>query len=106
MNFNEYQETIRQFRKPSANFEYAVVGLGAEVGEVQDKVAKAIRDNGSVINDEIREGILKELGDVLWFVSAIADDLNADLDYVAQTNVDKLASRKARDVISGSGDDR
>jgi NTP pyrophosphatase (non-canonical NTP hydrolase) len=47
-----------------------------------------------------------ELGDVLWYVAQLASELGLDLDRVAQANLDKLASRAARNVIAGSGDDR
>ena len=48
----------------------------------------------------------EELGDVLWFVAELATCLEVDLDLVAETNLQKLASRKARGVIGGDGDDR
>jgi NTP pyrophosphatase (non-canonical NTP hydrolase) len=47
-----------------------------------------------------------ELGDVLWYVAQLASELGLDLEGVAQANLDKLASRAARNVIAGSGDDR
>jgi hypothetical protein len=43
---------------------------------------------------------------VLWYISALASDLDISLDDVAQANVDKLQSRKDRGKIGGSGDNR
>jgi NTP pyrophosphatase (non-canonical NTP hydrolase) len=106
MNFNEYQEKARQFRKESANEMYAIIGLGAEVGEVQDKIAKVIRDGYPEDGEAFRVGLAKEIGDVLWFLSAIADDNGLSLDGIAQANIAKLESRLIRGVISGSGDNR
>jgi len=51
-------------------------------------------------------GVGLELGDVLWYISALADDLDITLDEIAQTNINKLKSRMKRDKIRGDGDHR
>jgi NTP pyrophosphatase (non-canonical NTP hydrolase) len=48
----------------------------------------------------------KELGDVLWYISALARDLDIDLDTIAQMNLQKLKDRQERNQIQGSGDNR
>ena len=89
------------------NYLYPALGLAEEAGEVAGKYAKAIRDNNGVVFDHDREtAIAKELGDVMWFVAELATCLGVDLDLVAEMNLQKLASRQARGVIGGSGDDR
>ena len=88
------------------NYIYPALGLSEEAGEVAGKYAKAVRDNAGVIDDERKKEIVKELGDVLWFVSELCTSLNVSLAEVAQKNLDKLASRKERGVIHGSGDSR
>jgi NTP pyrophosphatase (non-canonical NTP hydrolase) len=102
MNLNEYQEKAMSFRLPSATPTYALLGLIGEVGELYGPMAKAIRD-GSTLH---RDHLAKELGDILWFIAAIAEDLEIDLNVVARLNIAKLTDRKARDVIKGSGDGR
>lgn len=52
------------------------------------------------------ENIQKEIGDVLWQLSGLCSVLGLHLDDVAQQNLDKLASRKERGQIDGSGDNR
>ena len=52
------------------------------------------------------EGLKKELGDVLWYLAALASDLGVTLEEVAAGNVAKLRSRAERGVIGGSGDNR
>lgn len=88
------------------NYLYPALGLAEEAGEVAGKFAKAIRDEGGVISEERKLAIVKELGDVMWFVAELATCLEVDLDLVAEMNLQKLASRKARGVIGGSGDNR
>lgn len=83
-----------------------ILGLSGETGEVLEKFKKIIRDkNGKFDNDDVKE-IVKELGDVLWYVSAISKYLGVTLEEVAINNLDKLNSRKNRGELKGSGDNR
>ena len=84
---------------------YVSNGLG-ETGEVQGKIKKVIRDSGGIIDPERRRQIAGELGDVLWYLSQMASELGISLDEIAQANLDKLAGRKERGTLQGSGDER
>jgi NTP pyrophosphatase (non-canonical NTP hydrolase) len=84
---------------------YAANGLG-EVGEIQGKVKKLIRDAGGEISEDSIKEIGKEIGDVLWYVAAMCKELNLNMGEIAQGNLDKLKSRKERGVIEGAGDNR
>jgi NTP pyrophosphatase (non-canonical NTP hydrolase) len=59
-----------------------------------------------VIDEETREKLGNELGDALWYMGALAGEISLTLDQVAKANLEKLASRKERGVLRGSGDDR
>ena len=83
-----------------------ILGLVGEAGEVADKYKKIIRDRASVISDDDRDALVKELGDVLWYVATLARYLGASLDSVATLNVAKLSDRKNRRLIQGEGDNR
>ena len=85
---------------------YPTLGLCGEAGEVADKVKKVIRDDDGVFSESVRESLKLELGDVLWYVAQLASELGFDLDTIARANLEKLASRAARNVIAGSGDQR
>ena len=100
---NEYQSEAQSVRLESAGPMYALFGLPGEVGEVCSLVAKAIRDGRKFTYDS---DMRKELGDVLWFVAAIAADHGFTLEEVAQSNINKLMSRKERGTLQGSGDNR
>ena len=78
-----------------------VLGLGEEAGEVQGKIKKLIRDKSFSKSE-----IVKELGDCLFYVTAIANYLDSNLQEVANANMKKLHDRRDRDKIKGSGDNR
>lgn len=102
---------------------YCALGLG-EAGEVQNKVKKAFRDDatiifgepdhqhedGSVIYNEITDErkiqIMKEMGGVLWYLAALADELGVTLSQIALMNLEELCGRGERNTLSGDGDDR
>ena len=102
MNFEEYQSQAAKTRKYPAGHYYPLLALGEEVGEVQGKFAKAYRDEKALDYAAVN----KELGDVLWNLSALCTELGLSLAQVAQGNLDKLADRANRGVIGGSGDNR
>ena len=84
---------------------YDGLGLG-EAGEVQGKIKKIIRDNGGYINAESKIEIKKELGDLLWYIASMCDNLGIKLEDVAQGNIEKLQGRRDRGTLHGSGDNR
>jgi NTP pyrophosphatase (non-canonical NTP hydrolase) len=108
MDLSEYQrESRRTAEYPrEAWLVYPALGLAGEAGEVAEHAKKAIRDDGGNVSDERRAAMSKELGDVLWYVAQLASELDLSLDDIAKQNLEKLFSRQARGVLSGSGDDR
>jgi NTP pyrophosphatase (non-canonical NTP hydrolase) len=100
MNFEDYQNEAKQtalYPKRLQNLEYPTLGLAGEAGEVANIVKKIQRDFGGQINDEIRAKLKDELGDVLWYISACADELGLTLEEIAQYNINKLAKRHNRE---------
>ena len=80
--------------------EYLSLGLVGEAGEVANKVKKIIRDKKTNVD------VASEIGDVLWYCAALANDLGISLGKIAAQNEKKLAKRKREGMISGSGDSR
>lgn len=109
MDLGTYQQLSRRTaRYPQAGHNpiYPTLGLCGEAGEVADKIKKVIRDRDGAFTPEVITALQLELGDVLWYVAQLATELGLDLEQVARANLDKLASRAARNVISGDGDQR
>ena len=85
---------------------YPTLGLTGEAGEVANKVKKIIRDDGNKINEGLVQEISAEIGDCLWYISVLADDIGIKLSDIANANLIKLANRKKKGTIHGSGDKR
>ena len=82
---------------------YPSLGLTGEAGEVANKVKKIIRDG---TNQNIIQEISNEIGDVLWYVALLADDIGCKLSDIANDNLIKLENRKKKGTLHGSGDGR
>ena len=85
---------------------YPTLGLTGEAGEVANKVKKIIRDDGNKINESLVQEISAEIGDCLWYISVLADDIGIKLSDIANSNLIKLENRKKKGTIHGSGDKR
>lgn len=109
LTFDKYQTHRRdtdKYNKKEAPFCHTL-GLCSEAGEVAGKVDKLYRKTHKFEpSDEQKKEIAKELGDVLWFLVACADDIGYSLSEIAEINLDKLADRDKRDKICGEGDNR
>lgn len=90
----------------SPGFLEKILGLTGEAGEAADKVKKILRDKGGYASEEDRIELIKELGDVLWYVANVARYLDVDLSDIAKSNIEKLESRRKRNKLHGEGDNR
>ena len=120
MDFDEYQkravktdldakslgEVMKKRNFNTVGFLDKALGVAGEAGEFADKVKKILRDKKGAFTDEDRDAIIKELGDVLWYVALVSLYLDVPLSKVAQGNLDKLASRQKRNKLTGEGDER
>ena len=87
--------------------EYLTLGLTGEAGEIANKVKKFIRDGAPPDEYEAKKiEIGYEIGDVLWYCAVLAEEMGMDLGHIMENNLQKLADRKARGTLSGSGDNR
>lgn len=103
---------------------YVALKLNGEAGEFAEHVGKAMRDDNLVsveyaswgdvpftaldrsLAPERRILIIKEIGDVLWYLSAACNELGISLSEAATINLEKLGDRTERNALRGSGDNR
>ena len=108
MDFDEYSEhaTKTAIYPDEYRILYPALGLCGEAGEVAEKIKKILRDNNGKMSDTQRVEVTRELGDVLWYLNAVARDIGVSLESVAMLNIAKLSSRNSRGTLQGSGDYR
>jgi NTP pyrophosphatase (non-canonical NTP hydrolase) len=108
MDFDTYQEAANEtaiYRdKEGATIFYPALGLAGEAGEIANKIKKIMRDG--ITGNDWKESVAMEIGDVMWYCAVLATDLGYNLSYIAGQNQQKLAARKQKGTISGSGDYR
>lgn len=105
---NDYQrEAIKTAIYPATHkLVYPCLGLAGEAGELANKVKKLIRDGDGAPTPEQALQLADEIGDVLWYCAALANDLGVSLADIAERNLAKLKSRQERGTLQGSGDTR
>jgi NTP pyrophosphatase (non-canonical NTP hydrolase) len=111
MTIQEYQQYVKDGASPKYTKEIAILGLMGELGELSDVVKKETiyhdmskfeAKYGMSVKDKIKD----ELGDVLWYLTNIANELGISIEDIAKLNLTKLYKRKENGTIQGNGDNR
>jgi|TARA_Y100000310_G_scaffold303811_1_gene342451 NTP pyrophosphatase (non-canonical NTP hydrolase) len=108
-HFDVYQKealTTAFYPNKGNNLYYPALGLAGESGEVCEKIKKIYRDMDGEVTESSKNDLVRELGDILWYVAALADEIDICLSEVAEENILKLSDRQQRDKLKGSGDNR
>ena len=98
MTPNEYQRNAMRTASgistscPENLLLQGVMGMSGESGEALD-IVKKIMFQGHELNEATKEHLIRELGDVLWYVATTAEALSVPLETVMQVNIDKLRAR-------------
>lgn len=111
MQFDEYQQLASKtalFDKDDKEYILMLIclGIAGEGGEILEKVKHLVRDDKGVVTDDRRDGIKKEIGDVLWYLSQLARELGLSFDDIAKANIEKTHSRLERGMLKSEGDNR
>ena len=93
MTVNDYQKLAMTTLNPALSKKdvliNGVMGLCGESGEAIDIVKKHLAQG----HELDREGLIKELGDIAWYLAETAYSLDVPLEEVFRRNLDKLKSR-------------
>ena len=93
MTVNEYQKLAMTTLNPQLSKKdvliNGVMGLCGESGEAIDIVKKYLAQG----HDLDREGLIKELGDIAWYLAETATALDVSLEEVLERNIEKLRKR-------------
>lgn len=108
LTLNQYQEQAKAtaIYPESSAIVYPILGLVGEAGELANKYKKVMRDDNGILYDEKKAALISELGDCLWYIAALANDLGVTLEQVGNHNLHKLSSRATSGTLQGSGDAR
>ena len=110
MTFDDYQQqaltTVLSTNDKFKDLLHWILGVNGEAGEIAEKIKKIIRDKNGEVSPEDKIELAKEIGDVLWYLAVLANQLGVSFDKVAQQNIEKLQSRQKRGKLGGSGDNR
>ena len=94
-NFVDFADRIGELDREGANIERlltAGVGINAEGGEFLEIVKKMVFQ-GKPFNEDNREHMIIELGDLMWYVAQATQALGVSFEEVIETNVKKLEKR-------------
>ena len=75
---------------------YNTIALNNEAGEFADIVKKTMRGDYSINDRNTRKAAALELGDVLWYLARLADEMGFSLSQIAHLNLNKIRDRKAQ----------
>ena len=93
MDIEEYQEkalrTVNTRLSRKDQLSNLCMGLAGESGEVVDYIKKCMYHNHKLY----KQDIIKELGDVMWYLTNIATFFNIPMDIILNENIKKLEER-------------
>jgi len=121
MDLNNFQElagetAVYDGRGSLRGLAYTVMGLAAETGELANHGKKVLRGDDANCESGERDAfgslsmarrneMQQELGDVLWYVAAVASELRIPLERIARGNLGKLAARRLAGTLKGDTDE-
>ena len=113
MDFREYQIESRKTDVGTSaqdnlkpGWLYYALGISGEAGELTEKIKKLFRDKEGLIDREFLDSVIKEMGDILWYMGRLSDVFGINFNLIAETNIKKLLDRMERNKLHGEGDNR
>lgn len=95
--YHEFVKKTYNYDFGNENLLYLSNGMGGEAGEVQNEVKKLYRvlnqaktpDESAEERSLRKENIKKEIGDVLWYLFAMANEIEVNIEDIIETNIEK-----------------
>jgi NTP pyrophosphatase (non-canonical NTP hydrolase) len=103
MKFSLYQQLAKRTEKPldlPGSLQHGMLGIVTEAGEMGDTIKRVVI-YGAALDEPVekdggktrRENVREEIGDLLWYIAVIANNLGINLDEAAEENIAKLQKR-------------
>ena len=100
MKFDEYQKECAKTDVGTAaqdclepGWLYYAMGISGEAGELMEKIKKLFRDKQGIVDSEFKQDVIKEMGDVQWYMARLCSVFDIEFETIFTTNVEKLQSR-------------
>lgn len=101
MQLKDYEKFVKNSTYTGGKYWYACLGLAGETGETVDEIKKVMRDNGGIVTTPYRDKLRLEMGDVMWYLTRLALDLDLSLEEILEANVEKLIDRRKNGKKAG-----
>ena len=89
----KYELFQKSTEKREFDIKYFALGIGGEVGEVQNEIKKLERDDDNILTKERKDKIIKELGDVMWYITGLCRKIDCDIETILEKNIEKLSNK-------------
>tara|TARA_X000000950_G_C13417559_1_gene458805 strand:- start:133 stop:471 length:339 start_codon:yes stop_codon:yes gene_type:complete len=89
----KYELFQKSTEKREFDIKYFALGIGGEVGEVQNEIKKLERDDNNILTKERKDKIIRELGDAMWYITGLCRKIDCDLEIILEKNIEKLSNK-------------
>ena len=89
----KYELFQKSTEKREFDIKYFALGIGGEVGEVQNEIKKLERDDDNILTKQRKDKIIRELGDVMWYITGLSRKIDCDLETILEKNIEKLSNK-------------
>lgn len=98
-NYVQFCRSTAIYPNIGNNWQYALIGLTGELGELANKLKKIIRDDKGIITETKRQECLDELGDLFWYLIMLCDEMKINPSEVLENNMTKLTERQVNNAL-------
>jgi len=102
-DYSEFVKTTAVYPNIGQNWQYTLIGLTGELGELANILKKVMRDYNGIPTSDHYNKIIDELGDVFWYLTMLCYEFRIDPKLVLEGNVSKLVERKKTNTLHDIG---